>query len=80
MYFVIIVLFIATGIILHSLWRRPPIQPPKANVLQPMLKPSDRPGTGWYNEWFMEKPLNQEWKINRKVNLNTPFLGSLRTY
>lgn len=31
----------------------------KRYVKDPQLTPMDRPGTNWYNEWLMERKLNE---------------------
>ena len=76
---IIVVLFIAIGVILHLLWKDNHISN-NNNVLPPTLTPADRPGTGWYNEWLMERPLNQEYRIKQTVRVNEPYLGMLKIY
>lgn len=70
LFLIIFVLFIACGIMFHLLWFKKDIPKHQPHTKPALLTPADRPGTGWYNAWLMERPLNEEYKINHVVRCN----------
>lgn len=78
LFWVVVVLILALAVILHVFYRYEPdtSTQPKASEQPALLKPEHVPGTAWFNEWLMLRPLNLEWKINRVVDESKPYLGS----
>lgn len=79
LFWIVVVLGVALGVILHIFYRHDETilsSTPLPTEEPALLKPKHVPGTAWFNEWLMLRPLNLEWKINHRVDKSKPYLGS----
>ena len=78
LFWMVLVLALAIYIVLHVFYRNNPdlsgTDLPTERAA--LLTPKHRPGTGWFNEYLIERPMNLEWKINHEIDVNKPYLGS----
>jgi hypothetical protein len=81
-FWIVVTLGLALAVILHIYYNSNNNN--KSNHLQQhrpterpaLLKPEHVPGSDWFNEWLMLRPLNLEWRINHEVDRTKPYLGS----
>ena len=62
---IVIILLATAALIVYIIQKQvsPPTTPSALLSSPPTLTPANRPGTGWYNEWLMERPLNLDYEI-----------------